>query len=99
MNDHSLGLGGRIRVALRQGQTGSVSLDAVISEAGVYFTLISAAESATSAIIPWTTLTQIVISRDPDLFGVLDDPLHAGFARAIRDLGFVLPPTVGVDEG
>ncbi|MCH9037382.1 MAG: hypothetical protein IH860_08730 [Chloroflexi bacterium] len=76
-----------------------MSLDAVISEAGVHFTLTTTTASATSSLIPWTTLTQLVISRNPDLFGVLDEPLHAVFAHAIQELGFILPQHISADEG
>ncbi|MDO8473135.1 MAG: hypothetical protein Q7T05_04880 [Dehalococcoidia bacterium] len=98
MNEDSAALSGRIHVAQRREQTGFVSLDAVISEAGVYFTLISPGESATSSIIPWRTLTQIVISRDPDLFGAIEEPLHQGFVFAMRDLGFIVPRVIGSDD-
>jgi tetratricopeptide (TPR) repeat protein len=46
---------------------------------------------ATSRLFTWRQIAQMLIAADPDMFGVLDEPLHQVFPRALKRLGYHVP--------
>lgn len=54
---------------------------------------------ATSRFFTWRQLAQMLIAMDPDMFGVLDEPLHQVFPRALSRLGYHVPNWKDLQEG
>ena len=46
---------------------------------------------AKSRLFTWTQIAQLLIAADPDMFGVLDEPLHRVFPETLERLGFNVP--------
>ena len=46
---------------------------------------------ATSQLFTWRQIAQMLIAADPDMFGVLDEPLHQVFPQALQCLGYHVP--------
>lgn len=46
---------------------------------------------ATSQFFTWKQIVQMLIAMDPDMFGVLNEPLHQVFPRALERLGYRVP--------
>jgi hypothetical protein len=46
---------------------------------------------ATSELFTWSRIAQLLIAANPDMFGVLDEPLHYVFAEALASLGYNVP--------
>jgi len=46
---------------------------------------------ATSRFFTWRQLAQMLIAMDPDMFGVLSEPLHQVFPQALSRLGYHVP--------
>ena len=72
-------------------QGSGTTMHAIVSDQGVVFSLQTPNESATSERFSWTEIAQSVIGRDPNLFGVLDEPVHEGFRTGMEALGFEVP--------
>jgi|GEM_PF-3596442 len=49
------------------------------------------ASKATSQLFTWQQVVQMLISADPDMFGVLDEPLHHVFGKALSRPGYCVP--------
>ena len=54
---------------------------------------------ATSHFFTWRQLAQMLIAMDPDMFGVLDEPLHQVFPQALSRLGYHVPNWRNLQEG
>ena len=46
---------------------------------------------ATSELFTWNRIAQLLIAADPNMFGVLDEPLHYAFLGALVSLGYNVP--------
>lgn len=46
---------------------------------------------ATSQFFSWKQIIQMLIAMDPDMFGVISEPLHRVFPRALSCLGYHVP--------
>jgi len=46
---------------------------------------------ATSRFFTWKQIAQMLIAMDPDMFGVLSEPLHQVFPQALSRLGYHVP--------
>jgi hypothetical protein len=46
---------------------------------------------ANSPLFTWKQIAQLVIAADPDMFGVLDEPLHRMFPESLKRLGYYVP--------
>jgi hypothetical protein len=46
---------------------------------------------ANSQLFTWMQIAQMLIAFDPDMFGILDEPLHRVFPESLRRLGFYVP--------
>ena len=68
-------------------------LKAHYSRQGFYFTLRcpDGISWATSQLFTWRQIAQLLIAADPDMFGVLDEPLHQVFPRTLVSLGYNVP--------
>ena len=62
-----------------RGENESTQLDALIRREGMSLHLEAPTLSATSEAIPWKAIVQDILTKNPDLFGDLDAPLHRGF--------------------
>ena len=47
--------------------------------------------TANSQFFTWRQIVQMLISVDPDMFGVFDEPLHHVFSEALERLGLHVP--------
>jgi len=46
---------------------------------------------ALSPIFNWEQIFQMLIAADPDMFGILTEPLHQVFPKSLRLLGYCVP--------
>lgn len=47
--------------------------------------------SATSQLFTWKQIAQLLIAADPDMFAILDEPLHQVFPQTLESLGYYVP--------
>jgi hypothetical protein len=74
-------------------RAGQVMLRVHCSEQGFRFTL-QCSDSiswANSQLFTWNQIAQLLIAANPDMFGVLDEPLHQVFPRTLTSLGYTVP--------
>ncbi len=77
-----------ITTMFQPGDSELTTLEVGVADQGIYFILTTPRENATSAIVTWETLAELVIESNPDIFGALDEPWHRGFQTALESLGY-----------
>jgi hypothetical protein len=80
---------------------GRARLKVHCSEKGFYFTLqcSDGISWANSQLFSWGQIAQLLIAADPDMFGVLDEPLHQVFPENLERLGYHIPNWQGLPKG
>jgi hypothetical protein len=63
------------------------------SEEGFYFTLqcCDGLSRANSQLFTWKQIAQLLIAAHPDMFGIIDEPLHQVFPESLERLGYYVP--------
>jgi predicted ATPase len=46
---------------------------------------------ANSQLFTWQQIVQLLIAVNPDMFGILDEPLHQVYPKTIQSLGYNIP--------
>ncbi|MFH1031211.1 MAG: hypothetical protein V1767_01370 [Chloroflexota bacterium] len=79
---------------------GKATLKVHCSEQGLQFILrcSDGIAWANSRLFTWNQIAQLLISADPDMFGVLDEPLHQVFPENLKLLGYYVPNCKSVQE-
>jgi hypothetical protein len=47
--------------------------------------------AASSQLFTWKQIAKLLIAADPNMFGVLDEPLHQVFPQNLKLLGYCVP--------
>lgn len=79
--------------SISNGGKADTSLRVHCIEDGFYFTLqcYDGFSRADSQLFTWRQIAQLLIATDPDMFGVLDEPLHQVFPESLKHLGYYIP--------
>lgn len=83
---------GEVRLVIAQDESGKAELSICCSREGFYLVL-RCLDGSSYAIsqVPWHDIVQAVYRSDPDMFGVLDEPVHFIFPRTMEVLGYKVP--------
>ena len=84
---------GDILVNLTSDEKGQGMLKVHCSKRGFYLTLRcpDGISWANSQLFTWQQIAQLLIAADPDMFGVLDEPLHQVFPQTLASFGYSVP--------
>lgn len=79
--------------SVADGREADATLKVRCSEEGFYFTLqcSDGISLANSQLFTWKQIAQLAIAADPNMFGVLDEPLHQVFPQNLKLFGYYVP--------
>jgi hypothetical protein len=81
-----------VRFIIAQNSDGKANLSACCTSQGFYLNLRCLDGAwAMSQIFPWHDIAEAIYRSDPDMFGILDEPLHFIFPQTMERLGYNVP--------